>query len=595
MLESALWQIGIHVINPIQPQRLTVSPAASARVDRRRYRRVLRFFAGVTIHLLLWEIVLRRLLGRSAVARSRPRRLRSFARSFRKLAVEMGGVMIKLGQFVSARVYVIPPAITDELADLQDEVPPEQLEDMLSVLQQELGAPPEDIFGEFDHSVLAAASLGQVYRARLKDGERVVVKIQRPGIEDRVATDLAALRQVARWTMAWDLIRKRADVPALLREFGETLWQELDYVSEAENASRFHALFENDPRIYIPSIHPEYSTRRVLTLEDVGSIKITDYSAIEAAGIDRGIVARTLLDIYLRMIFDIGFFHADPHPGNLFIYPLPRTEPETESEPIDHDASYHFYLVLVDFGMVGQVSGNVKEALKELLVAVGTRDAKRVVQAYQRLGVLLPSADAQRIEQAGQEALDTVWGLSVPELARMPRSEMHDFALKYRDLLYEMPFQIPQNFIYLARAVGILSGICTGLDPGFNPWAQIAEYAQRLVERETRRTGVQTVLAEVLRIGQTLVTLPQQTQSVLEQIQRGDLTTRLNSGEELKRDLRRLEFAVNGLTRALIFLALLLAATQLTVAGFGAEGTILFGLAAAALVTVIFRRRAPPD
>lgn len=560
-------------------------------IDRRRYRRVLRFFAGVTAHIILWEIILRRVLGKSAVDQGRRQRIRGYARSFRKLAIDMGGVMIKLGQFVSARVDVMPPAIIEVLADLQDEVPPERLDDMLSVLESELGKPPDELFAEFDRNVQAAASLGQVYRARLKNGQRVVVKIQRPGIEVRVATDLAALRRVARWTLYWDLIRKRADVPALLDEFAATLWQELDYQSEADHAERFRALFANDMRVYIPAIYREVSTGRVITLEDVTSIKITDYAGIEAAGVSRGAAARTLLDLYLRMIFDYGFFHADPHPGNLFIYPLPPEAVEAMSGRLAAQPGQPFYVVFVDFGMVGTIGEEVKEGLRELLIAVGTRDAKRVLSAYKMLGVLLPSADTSRIEQAGQEALDTIWGRTVPEMAQMPRSEMRDFALKYRDLMYELPFQVPQNFIYLARAVGILSGICTGLDPQFNPWAQIAEYAQRLVQQETRRIGSRVIGQEVLRIGQVILALPRQTQDVLEKIQGGELQARVSADDDLKRNLHRLEVAVSGMTRAVVFASLLLAATILLVAGQQTAALLGFGFAGAAWLALAFRRR----
>jgi predicted unusual protein kinase regulating ubiquinone biosynthesis (AarF/ABC1/UbiB family) len=278
-----------------------------------RYLRVLHFFGSVMLDVIWWELILRHLLSNQIVARRRKDRLYNYARSFRRLAVKMGGVMIKLGQFLSARLDVMPPEITDELSKLQDEVPPEKLEPMLALIEAELGRPASDLFDDFDPEVRAAASLGQVYRARLKTGERVAIKVQRPGIERLVATDLAALAVIARWTMYWSVIRKRANVPALLDEFARTLWEELDYYAEARNAERFQELFADDMGVYVPHIYPQYSSRRVLTMEDVTSIKITDYAAIEQMGVDRKIVAQRLLDIYLRMIFDFGFFHADPH------------------------------------------------------------------------------------------------------------------------------------------------------------------------------------------------------------------------------------------------------------------------------------------
>jgi predicted unusual protein kinase regulating ubiquinone biosynthesis (AarF/ABC1/UbiB family) len=573
-----------------QPASVTTSSSVQlVPLDRRRYLAIVRFFGGVTLNLIWWELVLRRLLGRQAAGRGRAERLRNYARSFRRLAVRLGGVMIKLGQFVSARVDVMPPAIIEELADLQDEVPAEEFSRMRPVFIEELGGPPETLFAEFDRNVSAAASLGQVYRARLHSGERVIVKIQRPDIRRLVATDLAALAQVARWTMWWPIIRKRADVPALLNEFAATLWQELDYIAEAEHAEAFQQLFEQDRRVYVPDIIHSLSTARVITLQDVTSIKITDYTALDAAGVDRKVVARHLLDIYLHMIFDVGFFHADPHPGNLFVYPLP---PDAAAAMYDSRPPYPgtpFYVVFVDFGMVGRITEQVKSGLREMLVAVATRDSARMLAAYQQLGVLLPSADLSRIAEAGDEMMGQVWGRSVPELAQMPRSQMREFAFKYRDLLYEMPFQVPQDFIYLARAVGILSGICTGLDPDFNPWAPVAQYAQRYVAREAG-PGLNLIGREALRIGQTAISLPNQLQDVLGRIQRGDLKAIVTADESLKRDLRRVEGAVQGLSRAVVFSSLLVCATLLTITGQQTAGLIGFGAAAAAWIVLALRQ-----
>lgn len=256
--------------------------------------------------------------------------------------------------------------------------------------------------------------------------------------------------------MLWPLLSKRADVPKLIDEFARTLWEELDYRAEAGNAECFREIFADDDSVYVPEIYRQYSADRILTLEDVTSIKITDFDAVDASGVDRQVVARRLLDVYLRMIFDFGFFHADPHPGNLFVYPLPE---QASEEPTEQEAARDgrpFYIVFVDFGMVGRITDQVKRGLRELLIAVGTRDSKRVLKAYQALGVLLPSADLSRIEEAQAEVMDYAWGKSTTELMQMSRSDMHDFALKYRDLLYKMPFQVPQDFIYLARAVGML-------------------------------------------------------------------------------------------------------------------------------------------
>jgi predicted unusual protein kinase regulating ubiquinone biosynthesis (AarF/ABC1/UbiB family) len=325
-------------------------------------------------------------------------------------------------------------------------------------------------------------------------------------------------------------------------------------------------------------------------MEDVTSIKITDFDAIDAAGIDRRAVARNLLDVYLRMIFDFGFFHADPHPGNLFVYPLSQDAHEEDAGEQKSQATRPFYIVFVDFGMVGHITDQVKSGLREALIAVGTRDSKRVLRAYQMLGVLLPSADLSRIEEAQAEAFDYAWGKSTTELMQMSRRDMHDFALKYRDVLYRMPFQVPQDFIYLARAVGMLSGMCSALDPDFNPWEPIAGYAQKLIVQEASRSP-EWLVQELLSVGQVALSLPRQTQDVLSQLQQGKLAVQVGPTDGLERDIRRLESAIVGVTRALVFASLLGAATWLFTSGQVLLGEIGYGMAAVAWLALVLRRR----
>jgi predicted unusual protein kinase regulating ubiquinone biosynthesis (AarF/ABC1/UbiB family) len=451
------------------------------RLDWLRFARVFTYFASTALLIIWWEILLKRVLGEESVSRKRMERFQRYTRRFRKLAIDMGGVMIKLGQFLSARVDVLPAEITAELAGLQDEVPAEDTDKIIGVIEQELGQPLDRLFKQFERECQAAASLGQVHRARLPGGERVAIKVQRPGIERTVATDLAVLRQVAGWLMHWPLISKRANVPDLLEEFAATLWEELDYVAEADNLETFHRLFENDMGVYIPDVYRSLSTKCVLTMEDVTTIKINDHAAIDAAGIDRKVVAVRLAEVYLRMCFDFNIFHADPHPGNLFIYPLPEDAARSMYGGKVGHAGRPFYLVFVDFGMVGHITPNMRAGLRELVLGIGTRDPARLVQSYQTLGVLLPTDNTDQLEEVTRKELAYVWGKTPSELMQMSHAEMRELAHQYRDLFYELPFQVPQNFIYLGRAAGILSGMCTALDPDFNAWDVLAKYARKLL------------------------------------------------------------------------------------------------------------------
>ncbi|HNS40291.1 MAG TPA: AarF/ABC1/UbiB kinase family protein, partial [Promineifilum sp.] len=369
-------------------------------IDQYRYRRILRFFSGVIANIVWWDLMMRRLpVARQRALATRPERFRELAREFRGLAIEMGGVMIKLGQFLSARVDVLPLEVTAELKGLQDEVPAADTKIIMGLLRQELG----DIdrrFESIEPQPLAAASLGQVYRARLKPprgesgpGASVVIKVQRPQIEFLVRTDLAALRVVARWLMRYKPIRKRADVPALMEEFARTLWEELDYESEADNAEEFARIHADNPNIYIPKVYREHSTRRVVVLEDVEALKIADVDGLTRAGIDSRDVASLLLEAYFKQVFVAEFFHADPHPGNLFVRPMPLT-------PAEPDGERGFQLIFVDFGMAVRLPETVGENLRKVLIGVSQRSASQLTEAYHDLGFFLPGADIDRITEA---------------------------------------------------------------------------------------------------------------------------------------------------------------------------------------------------
>src|SRR5690554_1860068 len=513
---------------------------AAYRIHWRRYQRTLWFAAWLFARVIFWEIVLRWLLGEGVVRRSRPGRLQRWARQFRDMAAGMGGVMIKLGQFISSRVDILPPEVLVELATLQDEVPTVPFRVIRQRIEDELG-PLNERFSQFDEAPVAAASLGQAHRARLPGGDRVVVKVLRPGIHSLVATDLKALAVVAGWAMKFRFIARRADVPALLDEFSVVLWDELDYRQEAQNAARFHAMFASDGGIYIPQVYTDYSTSRVLTLEDVSAIKITDYAAISAADVDRRDVARRLVNTYLEMVFIERFFHADPPPGNLFVYPLPPGAAPGHGQHRDGKAllGRPFYLVFVDFGMVGHLTPQIASGLHETLLALTTRDPKRLVQAYQRLGVLLPSADLDRIEAAARAAFDRMWGLSMAEISAMPISEATSLAAEFSDLLFSLPFQVPQDFLYLTRAVGILMGMATGLDPNYDPWHEILPFATHVLGSDS---GLGAQLPVSLResgldLLRRAAQLPLVAEDVLRRADRGDLTIRAQPTAELDRRL----------------------------------------------------------
>jgi len=520
---------------------------------RARYRRIVTFFAGVTARFIYWEIVLPKLGLASWSNRTRTRRNRRLAARFRELAISMGGLMIKVGQFLSARLDVLPAEITDELAGLQDEVPAASFAAIREEAEADIGRPLAQVYASFEETPLAAASLGQVHRAELFAADAaetgfgaVVVKVQRPSIEQIVDVDLAALRRVGGWLARYKPVSSRADVPALVEEFAVTTLQEIDYLAEASNAEHFREAFADSEHVRVPQVAWEHTTRKVLTLEDVSAIRLGDYDAITAAGIDRAAVAKRLVDTYLQQIFEDGVFHADPHPGNLFVKPL---------------GSGDFELTFIDFGMVGRVPDNLRSGLREALIAIGTQDAVRLVRSFESLSVLLPSADTKLLELASAQVFDRFGGMTMGDLRNVSHEELMRFGLQFRELMVNLPFQLPENLLLLGRSIAILSGMCTGLDPQFNLWTALSPYASKLIADETGEGfSWERLVGGGTKLAQSLAALPGRADRILSTVERGDLAVRTPM---LDLRVRQLNRAVGRMTAAVVFAALLVAGAVL--------------------------------
>lgn len=551
---------------------------------RARYRRIVFFFGRVIAGFIFWEIFLPRIGLRAWSRSTRSGRYQKIAVQFRALAIQMGGLMIKVGQFLSARLDVLPAEITDELSDLQDEVPAEAFDAIREQAEAELGAPLTEKYAWFDETPLAAASLGQAHRARLlpKDAEaqgftEVVVKVQRPYIDQIIEVDLSAIQRVGGWLKRYKPISDRADVPALVEQFSRTVREEVDYLAEGRNAETFSANFSARDDIHVPQVVWSHTTRRTLTLENVFAIKIGDYDAITAAGIDRGDVARRLFDAYLQQIFEDGFFHADPHPGNLFVTPL---------ETSDENGKREWKLTFIDFGMVGRMPENLQDGLREGVIAIGTKDVVRLVAAEKTLGVILPGADTKLIEMAGAQLFDRFWGKTMSELRQIDHAEMMKFGLQFRELMYSMPFQLPQDLLFLGRAIAILSGMCTGLDPHFNVWGEIAPYAAKLVNKEGT-TNWQAWLDEAGKFFQIMLALPSHADRVLTVMERGELNVQ---NPRLERQVMYVEQSLNRLAGGVVFSGLLVGGAILYPSNVPLAQTLL-GAAGLVLLWTIFLAR----
>lgn len=529
---------------------------------RTRYRRILRFAALHLVQVWWFELFLPRLGLTRLASAGRSRRMRRLAQRFHVLAVDLGGLMIKVGQFLSSRLDVLPPEITKELEGLQDEVSPVAFSAIREAAEDELGAGLEQAFASVDPNPLAAASLGQAHRAvpTSEDAEvagfaAAVVKIQRPGIGEIVDVDLAALRRVSRWLSRIKLVSRRVDAPALVEEFAATSMEEIDYLHEAANAERFAANFFEDPRVSVPEVMWERTTRRVLTLQDVTAIKINDVPRLKAMGIDPTQVATEFANVMFDQIFVHGFFHADPHPGNIFV--TPRTEGPELTAGGEESPGWH--LTFIDFGMMGEIPDTLRDGLRRVFIAAASRDGKGLVDAIQEVGVLLPSADTAELERAMTQLFARFGGMGFAELKEVDPREFRDFAKEFGDLVRSLPFQLPENFLLMLRTVSLISGVCSTLDSRFNLWDAIEPYAEQLI-RDQGRPAVQDAARQAAATVTTALRLPGRLSDVVDRIEDGRLAVRT---PELDRRTAALERVGRRLISAVVFTGLLVTGTLL--------------------------------
>ncbi|KAG7987390.1 hypothetical protein I3843_03G131500 [Carya illinoinensis] len=427
-------------------------------------------------------------------------RRQALAKWLKESILRLGPTFIKIGQQFSTRVDILAQEYVDQLSELQDQVPPFPSETALSIVEEKLGAPLNDIFDRFDYEPIAAASLGQVHRARLK-GEEVVVKVQRPGLKDLFDIDLKNLRVIAEYLQKVDPKSDGAkrDWVAIYDECASVLYQEIDYTKEAANAELFASNFKNMDYVKVPSIFWEYTTPQVLTMEYVPGIKINKIQALDQLGVDRQRLGRYAVESYLEQILSHGFFHADPHPGNIAV-----------------DDVNGGRLIFYDFGMMGSISKNIREGLLETFYGVYEKNPDKVLQAMIQMGVLVPTGDMTAVRrtalfflnsfeerlaaQRKERELATIEPGFKKPLSKEERvmKKKQRLAAIGEDLLAiaaDQPFRFPATFTFVVRAFSVLDGIGKGLDPRFDITEIAKPYALELLK--FKEAGVEVILKDV--------------------------------------------------------------------------------------------------
>ncbi|XP_031404491.1 protein ACTIVITY OF BC1 COMPLEX KINASE 7, chloroplastic-like isoform X1 [Punica granatum] len=438
-------------------------------------------------------------------------RRRKTASWLRERVLQLGPTFIKLGQLSSTRSDLFPHEFVDELAKLQDRVPAFSPKKARAFIEKELGAPVDILFKEFEDQPIAAASLGQVHRAVLHNGERVVVKVQRPGLKRLFDIDLKNLKLIAEYFQRSETLGgPTRDWIGIYEECATILYQEIDYINEGKNADKFRRDFRNVKWVRVPLVYWDYTASKVLTLEYVPGVKINRLDMLDSRGYDRSRISSRAIEAYLIQILKTGFFHADPHPGNL---------------AIDVDEAIIYY----DFGMMGEIKSFTRERLLELFYSVYEKDAKKVMKALIDLGALQPTGDLSAVRRSVQFFLDNLLSQTPDQQQTLAAIGEDLFAIAQ-----DQPFRFPSTFTFVIRAFSTLEGIGYILDPDFSFVKIAAPYAQELLDlKQTQRTGTQLVqdLRKQADDARTYtVTMPYRVQRIEEfvnQLEAGDLKLRV--------------------------------------------------------------------
>jgi predicted unusual protein kinase regulating ubiquinone biosynthesis (AarF/ABC1/UbiB family) len=374
----------------------------------------------------------------------------------REILTRLGPAYIKVGQALSTRPDLVPPSYLEELTRLQDQLPPFPNEIAFQFIEEELGARPDELYAELSENPLAAASLGQVYKGKLKSGETVAVKVQRPDLSQQITLDLYILRQLAGWANK-NLKRVRSDLVGIMDEFGARIFEEMDYTHEGRNAERFAQLYGHLPDVYVPRIYWQYTQRRVLTMEWITGTKLTQLQEIRAQGIDASYLIDVGVQCSLRQLLEHGFFHADPHPGNLLATPDGK-------------------LAYLDFGMMSEVKPHQRYGLIEAVVHLVNRDFEALAQDYVNLEFLSPDTDLTPIVPAFASVFNDALTGTVSEI------NIKSITDQLSELMYEFPFQVPVYYALIIRSLVTLEGIAIKVDPNFKVLNKAYPYvAKRLL------------------------------------------------------------------------------------------------------------------
>ncbi len=439
--------------------------------------------------------------------------------------LSLGSAFIKLGQLISARPDVLPKNWVIELVGLQDKVPAFSFETAEKILEQELGKSFQEII-HLDKTALAAASIAQVHKGSLRNGQKVVFKIQRPGLESFFRLDLAVMEKVAGLLQKNEAISRGRDWIAIAKECKRVLLKELDFEIEAQYATRFRQQFLDDPQVKVPSVVWELSTKKILCLEYLPGTKINNQKAISRKGHDPSKIAELGAECYFKQLIEFGFFHADPHPGNL---------------AVDDDGSLIFY----DFGMMGIISEDMKKRMKNMVSAAATQNTRQLVNELQEAQLLAEGIDLGPVRRLIRIMLKEQ--LTPP----FASDTIEKISVDLYELIYDQPFRIPVELIFVMRALSTFEGVGRELDPNFNLIAITKPYLIRFMTSNNSNDLFNEIGRQFGELGTKAVGLPKRLDENLERLEQGDLQLQIRLGES-DRQLRRMINAQQSMAQSIL-------------------------------------------
>jgi ubiquinone biosynthesis protein len=454
---------------------------------------------------------------------------------------DLGPTYIKIGQILSGRGDLLPPEYIQEFTKLLDSAEPCPYEDVARQIEAELGGPPDQVFASFEHTSIAAASIGQVHRAVLHSGDRVVVKVQRPDIEEMVRSDLGLLARQAAFLEKRSAVARNYSLSENIEELGYALTNELDYQTEAQNIARFYATYNDDPTLRIPRVYWEYSTRRVIVMEEIDGVPLSDRERLRAEGYDLPAIAQVIVDFYLQQIFEDGLFHADPHPANLL--------------------AAGDQVAVLDFGMVGVLSTRLREDLGDIFVAVITQNTEQLITVAVRMGLVTRATNLRELERDINRMLVRYLGR---ELQQIPIDKVLSEILT---ILFTHKVRLPGDVSMFIRVLMVLSGLGRDLDPNYQIVEALEPYIRRLIadKMSIKRLGMGAVRT-VSSLSTLAQRLPNRLDDLWDQIDEGNLSIGV-AVRELTFIMGKVDRIVNRLVFALIVVGLIIGSSLVLMIG----------------------------